>query len=49
MHMIMWYMSVVCISAPAYVSVFRLKEALCNLQVLILKNASLSLTCNESD
>lgn len=27
---------------------FRLEEALCNLQVLILKNASLSLTCDES-
>lgn len=28
---------------------FRLEEALCNLQVLILKNASLSLTCNETE
>jgi len=25
-----------------------LEEALCNLQVLMLKNASLSLTCDES-
>ncbi|XP_011168315.2 uncharacterized protein LOC105201808 [Solenopsis invicta] len=27
----------------------KLEEALCNLQVLILKNASLSLTCNETE
>lgn len=39
MHMILLHM---------YLYFFRLEEVLCNLQVLTLKNASLSLTCNEN-